>query len=286
MVISHMAESRVVSFISAPGGVGKTTIAFILGLFARRMSGKRILFIDLDPSIGLSFMVLRSRARIYDIEKNKQTLSKLLDEIISECKDIDLGRYIHSGKYKETFLDIVVPDYHLCEVIDKLWYGPSAKKEIKLRRLIEYIKQQRPYDLIIIDTIPFYDRKYTVLAMYASDYIIVPVRPTVIDVYRTGLMLKDLPRLLEESEESLYKGRLGMIFNMVKSSKQRTRINKVYCKELETKITPYIKFFNTFLPHSISFSRIATSDEQKNDYSEVEKKFNSLYQEIKGFIGI
>ena len=122
--------------------------------------------------------------------------------------------------------------------------------------------------------------------MSASDYIIVPVRPSVIDVYRTGLMLMDLPRLLEESEEKLYRDRLGVVFNMVKSSIQERRIRNVYRVELETKITPYIHFFDTVLPHSISFQRIATEDEQQDDYGKVEKKFGGLYDEMKAFIGI
>ena len=48
-----MRDLKIISFISAPGGVGKTTIALCLSWFLAERNITTLL-IDLDPSLGLT----------------------------------------------------------------------------------------------------------------------------------------------------------------------------------------------------------------------------------------
>ncbi len=81
---------------------------------------------------------------------------------------------------------------NLAGKIDSLWYG-RAYREL-LRDVLAKLGIRSMYDFIIIDAIPFYDRKYAILLLHAADVCIIPLRPSVIDVYRTARMLKELPK--------------------------------------------------------------------------------------------
>lgn len=47
---------KVIAFVSGKGGVGKTTLAFLLGLVLQR-AGRRVAFLDLDPQASLNSLL-------------------------------------------------------------------------------------------------------------------------------------------------------------------------------------------------------------------------------------
>ena len=52
-----MSKTKVVSFLSAPGGVGKTTITLCASWFMRERNIRPLIF-DMDPSLGLTLSLM------------------------------------------------------------------------------------------------------------------------------------------------------------------------------------------------------------------------------------
>ena len=265
---------EVIGVFSAAGGVGKTTISLILGYFLRK-SGRKSLLIDMDPSVCLSLYVL-GEDRAIDLMEKGRTISSLVEELMKGR--VRYQEYIAEGRVGELSLDILPSDSRLSSVIDNMWFGPGAKRELLLSRIVRDSGLADEYDFVILDTIPFYDRKYATLTIYASDIYLVPLRPTIMDSYRTKVMLEELPRIASMEEKSICE-RTKLIFNMVKSkTKQEDMIPKY--KDLFVKEFPRIYVFDSYLRNLISFSRFGTEEEDKKDRKEIEQEFKPLFDEF------
>jgi len=272
-----MSDGRILGIFSAPGGVGKTTITICLGWFLRRF-GLKVLLVDLDPSISLSLLFFKEE-KLIELERRKKTLSSAIDELLEKKTIDEIEKYLHMSKFYDSEIDVVVPDMRFPDTIDRVWYGPRARREYILKDLLDSLKVRENYDITIVDTIPFFDKKYTTITIYASDAYLIPLRPTLIDVYRTTRMLKELPQLTGIDENKLY-SKIGLIFNMVATSKQR-RMIEAYRDILARKISPHIYVFNNYLPNRVSFSRIGTEEATRQDIRIVEEVFGKFLEEFK-----
>ena len=276
-------KGRVIGIFSAPGGVGKTTLAASLGWLLRE-SGKRVLLVDMDPSISLSWLLVKDDFELMNYEDKGKTLTRILHLIFEERRPVDLRDFLVSRPYpssKDLELDLIMPDLRLTNIMDTLWVS-RARREIILRRVLDELDVRRKYDVTIIDTIPFFDRKYSVLVSYAVDKIIIPLRPTIIDVYRTQTMLKELPQATAMEEDELY-SRIGLVFNMVRSKKQAEFID-TYVSLLRSKIYSRLKTFSSHIPYYIAFSRVGTEGEQQGDREKVRSTLKGLSEEVSEWV--
>ncbi len=276
-------KGKVIGIFSAPGGVGKTTLAASLGWLLRE-SGRRVLLVDMDPSISLSWLLVKDDFELMNYEDKGKTLTRILHLIFEERKPIDLRDFLVSRPYpssKDLELDLIMPDLKLTSIMDTLWVS-RARREIILKRVLDELDVRRKYDITIIDTIPFFDRKYSVLVSYAVDKMVIPLRPTIIDVYRTQTMLKELPQATAMEEDELY-SRIGLVFNMVRSKKQAEFID-TYISLLRSKIYSKLKVFNSHIPYYIAFSRVGTEEEQQGDREKVKSTLKGLFEEVSEWI--
>jgi len=276
-------KGRVIGIFSAPGGVGKTTLAASLGWLLRE-SGKRVLLVDMDPSISLSWLLVKDDFELMNYEDKGKTLTRILHLIFEERRPVDLRDFLVSRPYpssKDLELDLIMPDLRLTNIMDTLWVS-RARREIILKRVLDELDVRRKYDVTIIDTIPFFDRKYSVLVSYAVDKIIIPLRPTIIDVYRTQTMLKELPQATAMEEDELY-SRIGLVFNMVRSKKQAEFID-TYVSLLRSKIYSRLKTFSSHIPYYIAFSRVGTEEEQQGDREKVRSTLKGLFEEVSEWV--
>ena len=276
-------KGRVIGIFSAPGGVGKTTLAASLGWLLRE-SGKRVLLVDMDPSISLSWLLVKDDFELMNYEDKGKTLTRILHLIFEERRPVDLRDFLVSRPYpssKDLELDLIMPDLRLTNIMDTLWVS-RARREIILKRVLDELDVRRKYDITIIDTIPFFDRKYSVLVSYAVDKIIIPLRPTIIDVYRTQTMLKELPQATAMEEDELY-SRIGLVFNMVRSKKQAEFID-TYVSLLRSKIYSRLKTFSSHIPYYIAFSRVGTEEEQQGDREKVRSTLKGLFEEVSEWV--
>jgi len=238
----------------------------------------------MDPSISLSWLLVKDDFELMNYEDKGKTLTRILHLIFEERRPVDLRDFLVSRPYpssKDLELDLIMPDLKLTNIMDTLWVS-RARREIILKRVLDELDVRRKYDVTIIDTIPFFDRKYSVLVSYAVDKIIIPLRPTIIDVYRTQTMLKELPQATAMEEDELY-SRIGLVFNMVRSKKQAEFID-TYVSLLRSKIYSRLKTFSSHIPYYIAFSRVGTEEEQQGDREKVRSTLKGLFEEVSEWV--
>ena len=194
-----------VSFISAPGGVGKTKLALLLtGYLAKQ--NKKVLFIDLDPTAGASLLLLDETIFENEIEKG-HSLADLIDDYMDN-KSIDIRDYIIEEPvyiYNYPF-ELLLPGEKLMDLMDRLWNSVEPGNIFK--EILEKSGINTYYDYVVIDTIPFFIPKYTALSIYVSSTVFIPLRPSLVDLKRTLIMVKN--RILKLNTERTY-----CIFNQV-----------------------------------------------------------------------
>jgi len=180
------SEPIFISFISASGGVGKTKLALILAYYLQKEKHKKVLFIDLDPTGGASFSVFDDEELEAHL-RNNVSFSAMIKHS-NEGRNIDFDDYKISAKLSDIYVDFVIPGDDLVDIIERFWKGGSAGPTFaeKLREIIPLNR----YDYVIVDTAPFFDPRYTTLSVYLSDYQIIPVTPSVVDMRRNIMMLK------------------------------------------------------------------------------------------------
>jgi len=274
----------VIGVFSAPGGTGKTTISLVLGWLLRR-AGNKVLLVDLDPSISLSYLVLRDESKLFEYENRGRCLSRVFERV-RKGRSVELEDYVVSGKAIDVEVDILIPDSELTSIIDSLWYGPEARKEYKLRRVLEALGVREAYDFIIIDTIPFFDRKYAILTLYGSDKCIIPLRPTIIDVFRTCKMLSELPALAGKPKKEVF-DQVRLLFNMVRRNTAQywALMRGRYQEIIRGVISPHISFFKKHIPLRVAFSRVSTEEERAEDVRDVEEATLPVLSEFQQWIG-
>jgi len=205
-------RAAVASFVSASGGVGKTKLSLMLTYYLSR-NGRKVLFIDLDPTAGASLTVFNEDE--YDeIVKSRKTLSDALEQHLIQKAIVEPSSVTVTAKVGDAFLDFVVPGERLIRVVDELWKSSSAG--LRFKRALESFIPFGKYDYVLVDNAPFFDPRYTALSLHISDCVFIPLRPSLIDLKRTARMLF----WLEEEVATTEKGeKLGesmfAVFNQV-----------------------------------------------------------------------
>ena len=166
-----------VSVINMKGGVGKTTIAALLGRYASLRLDLNVLAIDLDPQANLSQALMRER-------NYQQFLSNKSPSIVEVFKNYQppTGGVTSPGPLDIS--DVVVGNTPLGRrnlqlIPSRFDFSDNLIDSIKpdpqvLARLIVSSFQDK--DLIIIDCAPT-ESIFTQAAYHASRYVLVPVKP-------------------------------------------------------------------------------------------------------------
>lgn len=166
-----------VSVINMKGGVGKTTIAALLGRYASLTLDLNVLAIDLDPQANLSQAFMRERSY-------KQFLSNKSPSIVEVFKNYQPPIAGKGSPGPLEISDVVVGNTDLGRdnlqlIPSRFDFSDNLVNSIKpdpkvLAQLITNNFQDK--DLIIIDCAPT-ESIFTRAAYHASRYILVPVKP-------------------------------------------------------------------------------------------------------------
>jgi len=185
---------KVISVLSGPGGVGKTTVATLLA-YSLTKRGFRVLLIDTDPSAGLSMLLLPER-ELEELERLRRTLPHALEAAYSEDREAEqrVRDCIRSGvEFYDVKFDVIPSSPELSEFLGRRWYDLGDAAEEPLRNLLDRISGLGlNYDVVLIDSIPFYEARYTRMTCRASQYRVVVTTPRHLDVRRTNYMVKRL----------------------------------------------------------------------------------------------
>lgn len=167
--------TTIISTVNNKGGVGKTTSTGIIGELLAYL-GKKTLVVDLDQQSNLS-MFLGS------YKEDSKNIVDGIDNPSEEDENItELFRYRYRTKedvlkvIKKTRnknLDIIPSSKRHTNTQRNIAVNTTGNNNIILKKALDCIKDL--YDYIIIDNAPASD-VLTVNSMFASDYVIVPVR--------------------------------------------------------------------------------------------------------------
>jgi cellulose biosynthesis protein BcsQ len=203
-------NKKVISIFNNKGGVGKTNIVWNLGV-SLSDKGKKILLIDFDPQCNLSIAVIGYE----EFENCLKTSNQLPfgNTIRSYIQPYSQGQdntqiCLEKPRYRNeqwNNIDIIPGDFWLNRFADYLNVGSDVNSGNGIHRflviesLINRIEQQRNinYDYVLVDLAPSFNTLVR-LALYCSDYFLVPCTADLFSAYCVGLIGEVLPSFIDD----------------------------------------------------------------------------------------
>ena len=195
---------KLISILNFKGGVGKTTVTWLLARYLVEMKGKTVLVMDTDPQMSLTTVVeLLEEQGVWDVRfrdwyneaKGKgATLYQLLLRY-SQSSGISISEspfYIHRPKL-----------YLLPSDEEVYWYDLEAPKAQDLRgfagSLLKSIERQGnfpEFDYCLADCPPDFNSLSFSVVSY-SDLVLIPINPDVFASTGVRIMLGGLKKRME-----------------------------------------------------------------------------------------
>ena len=211
-----------VAFISAPGGTGKTTLSLHFSYYlVKEKRLENVLVVDVDPSAGLTLMLFMDKYE--ELIKQKRTLPHMMEDMLFHSAIRTIDDYVQSYNLHGAIVNVLP----CCEYLSTVIYrgmGEGRKVVDFLKTVLRDSGAYDKYDLIVLDVVPFFERIYTSLALYAADRYAVVVTPTRSDLVRTRRMLDVLinqmvsERVVNNEREALE--RFAIIFNKARGGEK------------------------------------------------------------------
>lgn len=236
--MSEKYNGKVISFINMKGGVGKTTLTKEIGFRLANTLHKNVLLIDIDPQINLTQSIfkifgyaqtedLAEKANIEESKNNnikitEASIQNVLQGNISNSNPTKINKAIL--KIPNKSLSIIPGEFGLEFITRNL---NSGSLENSIYNFIEENNLRRAYDYILIDCPPTYS-SYTIAALKASDYYVVPVKPEAYSMLGVD-MLEKVVEEIKSTNKPYFKDRglknLGIIITDVREKeKEQTGI--------------------------------------------------------------
>ncbi len=244
------AQGKVISFINMKGGVAKTTLVKEIGLLLSNPEfNKKVLLIDLDPQANLT----QSIFEIYSvIDTSKISTVEEMNKVVRSLPSIynlynddkitppDLGKLI---KELTPTLSIMPGS------LNSIFYGKNSSGDYEqaLRNVIKRNNLQDEYQYILIDCPPTYS-SYTVSAMLASDFYIIPVKPDAYSALGIDLLTEVIEKIKNSYDDTFQLkpiNNLGIIFTKYDKKAKREASIKKDIEESEH-FKRYYKFESVF----------------------------------------
>lgn len=148
------------------GGVGKTTTAFNVGAIAAAEHNQRVLLVDIDSSYGLTSLC--------DVEAEVSLANVFAGEASAEEVIVPIRENLD-----------LLPSAETMSIVEAQLFS-QPQREFFLKWALDDVAPS--YDLVIIDCTPTYTL-LTLNALAAAHQVIIPCKPSMIDVRQTQWML-------------------------------------------------------------------------------------------------
>ncbi len=187
-----------ISVINMKGGVGKTTVAALLGRYASIFLNLKVLAIDLDPQANLSQAFMREDYKRFLDEKKPSVVELFRGYIpprpgVPAPSSIDLNKIlVRNTPLGGGNLSLIPSRFDFSEnLTDSVKPNPQI-----LANLIAEEFQQ--LDIVIVDCAPT-ESILTKVAYHASRFILVPVKPEYFATIGFPLLKKSLENFRNEN---------------------------------------------------------------------------------------
>ena len=167
--------SKIISIINFKGGVGKTTTTHCIGS-GLTLFNKKVLLIDTDPQASLTFTALNETPKL--TIKDLLVDQKNINDIIIETENFDL-----------------IPSNLILNLAERQLTSKFGTEKL-LKKALNKI--EKTYDYIIIDCPPSMNL-FTINALFASDYVLIPCETELLALDGLNLLIQTL----EQTEEEL-----------------------------------------------------------------------------------
>ena len=238
-----------ISLLNMKGGVGKTTLAVNLAWHTYHQKRCNVLLVDLDPQFNATQYVMdynafdnhrRHKGTIADLLIERPTLSmkkKKKEEKRLPLYELKRGKSCH--------FDLLPAELDLAWVVKN-----PAQMEYKLEKILSQVRDQ--YEYIIIDCAPT-DSVLTTMALTASDFILVPVRPDRFSILGYANLLETIKAFRNNCPDMHKVKEIGIVFTQVTENSEVERQCMNALRLEAAKEQGYV--FTARLDYSTSFIR-------------------------------
>jgi chromosome partitioning protein len=288
-VLISMPNPRVIVVTNQKGGAGKTTVVALLGYGLAAFRNRRVLLMDMDPQSHLSSFFLP----VNELLEVKDGIREFLNRGLEAAK-------IRTIRFKGSKAELYLLPSGVNYIVESIkGLMPFLDNFALYRQLNKYAHQLSVFDYIICDTPPEMFAP-TQWALYAADYILIPISMEELSIIGAKITIRDvLPYIFEASKKSPWL--LGVILNNItRKFKQETidelersferLIKNISAKLIEINDRIYSKriLFNTIIYRNRGLSRLSYTprkwempiDKIINKYSTLKSSTESLAKEV------
>lgn len=292
-------HAKVVSFINMKGGVSKTTLTKEIGYHLSK-KGKKVLMFDIDPQINLT----QSLFEKYNYAQSEEIVEKIKlanneNKITLKVAPYSIKEVINSTvanesglKYTDIALRLdsnlyLIPGELGVEFVTRSLGNSSI--ENSLYNYIEDNDLRRHFDYIFIDCPPTYS-SYTIAAIKASDYYLVPVRADAYSLLGINMLFRAIHEITKDNRPYFKDKplkRLGIILTDIEFKPKVGKMNLIADIRNSDRLKQSYIFKNTFL-HNMMFQRhleyfIDDSSSEKNAKPNLNSICNEFERRIKEY---
>lgn len=214
-------KRNIISFLNMKGGVCKTTLCKEMALYLSEKMNKKILIIDIDPQSNCTQSFFE-KYKILEVDEGELILEKKdmpsIEKIFSPSKGNLEEPSISEVVYNlSDNLHIIPGELHTIFMERETGNGASEQRLVNFIDANDLVNQ---YHYIFIDCPPTYSF-YTIAALLASNYYLVPVTPDAYSLLGVNL-LEEVVNRLRHSYKANFKlkpiDNLGVIFTKIATS--------------------------------------------------------------------
>lgn len=284
-----------IATINFKGGVGKTTITWLLAKYAAEEKKKKVLVVDTDAQMSLTLAVqLQESGAMYGefntwYEKQHSGKNKSILNALEKYDNMKSGHF--DFPIDSSFIYPMSPNIHFIpSVVDLYWLELEVfeKEKVKhfIRALLGKIEHSKnfKYDYVFFDCPPnFTALSYSVLS--CSSLILIPVNPDVFASRGIGLMIDGLKYRIQPwpnpkiavfmNRAKLYRG------DLTNETKRYWRDSNIVCNSKSADGIS-IQAFDSYIPERVDIKRAIPG---RYFPSEFRKYFADLWNNIEHTIG-
>ena len=239
-----------IALLNMKGGVGKTTLAVNLAWHTYRVKKRNVLLVDLDPQFNASQYMMDYST----YEKHVRTYGTIADLLIDQPA-LGLKKKKRRPPTKQPIatiqqppgghrLDFLPSQLALAHVVKN-----PAQMDFRLERILRDVRSG--YDYVYIDCAPT-DSVLTTMALTASNYILIPVRPDRFSILGYANLIETVRSFKDNSPDPNDVKELGLIFTQVRGD---SSVEQECMDEIRAQANTYgsyvfpseLNFSNTFI---------------------------------------
>ncbi|MCW8965537.1 MAG: ParA family protein [Candidatus Pacearchaeota archaeon] len=277
----------IIALLNMKGGVGKTTLAVNLAWHSYRFKKKSVLLVDLDPQFNASQYMMD-----YDTYERHVTTNGTIADLLIDQPALGLRKKKVRPPTKQSIativkapsgfrLDFLPSQLALAHVVKN-----PAQMDYRLERILSEVRDE--YDYIFIDCAPT-DSVLTTMALTASNYILIPIRPDRFSILGYGNLVETVRAFKANSQDPNNVSELGLIFTQVRgdSDVERTCMDDI--REQAAHYGSYVfpsglKFSTTFIRavqnQTPAFETKYARDELKTNIKNIVKEMEQRIEAV------